>query len=304
MAASFWKKVFSILIPLMLVPGGFTPTKAQAMEPPRPCYAFLGGNVHKAIGLYISCEGKEELITKAQGVWDFAVAADGSALALRRERGKQKGFDVNHRPIDVPHFEIEVVSLKPGFERHWSPVEGHASLYPYCGAILAVARHMYPGSGGPLNLKVTYSTYNVLTGQPVSFPPYVTFGCSADGKTVVGNLDSYGRALWAGLPPRQRIAQAGQYGIITYGISPNGQYVAWQVMEGIRLCVDKNGESLGCVPCSSSTEKISVSDWGGVLYNGGTGETCGGWECTGIFYWRPETRGPIYYKLMGRRPNG
>jgi len=293
-----WYKLLSGLIGSFLALGCVTPTNAQA-SPSALCYAFLGGNDHQAIGLYTHCEGKDELVIKSRNVWDFAVAADGSVLALRRQRGAVKGEDGYGRPTDIPHYEIEVVSLKPGFQRHWSRLDADASvfeLHPYCGTILAIGRQVYLNSGPS---QATYKTDNVLTGQPLSFPPYVAFGCSADGKTLVGFLDSDRQALWTGLPPRRKIAEAGQDSIVfPYDISPDGQYVAYNFAGGDnRLCVDKNGEHLGCVRGWSA--KISVSDWGGVLYDGGTGKTCGGWECKGIFYWQAGNQIPDLLQAVG-----
>jgi hypothetical protein len=159
---------------------------------------------------------------------------------------------------------------------------------------------MHDGQGKPL--KVTYKTYNVLTGQPLSIPPYVAFGCSADGKTVVGYLDADAHALWAGLPPQRRIAQAAQdCGMVSpFNISPNGRYVAYgPLASDFSLCVDKDGESLGCVRAPSSSGKISVSDWGAVLYDAGTGETCDEWECTGVYYWQASTGKPKIVEPVG-----
>lgn len=295
MATIPWHKLLSGLTASFLaLVGVVTLTKAQATGPPRPCYAFLRGNAHQSSDLYVACEGKNKRITKVGDIWDFAVAADGSALALRRQRGTQRGRDSYGGPIDIPHFEVEVVSLKPDFQRRWSPVEGRASLYPYCGAILALARDVYPGSGGPP--KVTYSTHNVLTGRPLSLPPYVAFGCSADKKTVVGYLDVDRHTLWAGMPPQRRIVHAAQGGsVFPYDISPNGQYVGYAADDA--LCVDKSGQNLGCV--RGWSVKISVSDWGAILYDDGTGETCAGWECMGIFYWRPGTGEPKVIEAVG-----
>lgn len=275
-----WSKLLSGLIGSFIVLGCVAATKAQATAPPTLCYAFLKGNAYQASDLYVTCGAQDERITKLGDIWDFAVATDGSVLALRRQRGTEKGKDGYGRPTDIPHFEMEVISLKPGFERHWSPVDGDASLYPYCGSILAIAQEVHVASEKPAY--ETYRTDNVLTGKPVTLPPYVAFGCSSDGKTVVGYLEGDRRALWAGLPPRRRIArEETQYSIVTYGVSPDGQYVAYTTLQS--LCADKNGENLGCVRGSSA--KISVSDRGGVLYDSGTGETCAGWECTGVFYW-------------------
>jgi len=299
-AASPWKKVFSALIPLLLVPGDVTPANARVIEPPTLCCAFLKGNAYQASDLYVACEGKNERITKVGDIWDFAVAADGSALALRRQRGTETGSDVDDRPIDIPHFEIEVVSLKADFQRRWSPVEGDAALYPYCGAILAVVRRLHRGSGGPP--KVTYRTYNVLTGQPLSLAPYVAFGCSADKKTVAGYLDVDRHTLWAGMPPQRRIVQVARDRIVyPYDISPNGRYVAYAFAgTGDALCVDENGENLGCLRgWGAYPQKISISDAGRVLCDSGTGDTCGGWECMGILYWRPGNKEPKTIQPVG-----
>lgn len=299
MATSSWQKVLLTLISVFLLPGNVARTKAQATESPALCYAFLNGNDHQASDLYVSCEGKKERITKLGDIWDFAVAADGSPLALRRQRGTEPGYDSYRRPIRIPHFEIEVVSLKPDFQTRWSPVYGRVSLYPYCGTILAEARLVHAGWGEPL--KVTYRTYNVLTGQPFSLPPYVDFGCSADGKTVVGYLDAERDTLWAGMPPQREVAHAAQDGVISaFGISPNGRYVAYgSLAADLSLCVDKDGESSRCVPAGSSGGKLSVSDSGGVLYDGETGEVCNDWPCEGVYYWQAGTPEPKIVEAVG-----
>jgi hypothetical protein len=290
-------KLLSGLIGSFLVFGAVALTKAQA-PPSVLCYAFLKGNAYQASDLYVSCREEKSRITRTGDVWDFAVAANGSALALRRQRGTKKGFDdFDHRPIDIPQFEIEVVSLKGDFQKHWSRLDGDVSLYPSCDTILAITREVQalPSGGHP---KVSYTTGNVLTDEPLRLDPYLAFGCNSDRKTIVGYLDPDRHTLWAGLPPRRVIVQtATGSGTGAFGISPNGQYVAYATDE---LCMDKDGKNLECLRNPGAYPfKISVSDSAAVLYEGGTSETCSGWECTGVFYWRPGAKEPKVIEAEG-----
>ena len=304
MPASWWKKLLLAPIVVLLLALDVVRVEAQATESPALCYAYLSSTKNRAIDLYIACEGKHERITSRGDFRDFAVSLDGSTLALLRQLGKQKVRDSEGRLVTIHRYEkIQVVSLKPGFQTRWFPqVEGAVSLQPSCGTILAVGWIIYirrPPSSW------TYKTYNVLTGQPLSLPPYVAFGCSADGKSVVGYLSADRGALWAGRPP-QRITPAarGAGGVVPFDISPNGRYVAYfyfWVGATQGLCLDKDDEDLGCVP-SDSPERISVSDWGGVLYDNGTAEACPEGACLGVFYWRAGTGQPQIVEPHGWLP--
>lgn len=296
---------------LLLVFGCGALSEAQA-SPVVPCYAFLKGNAYQASDLYTACEGENKRITTTGDVWDFAVAADGSALALRRPRGTEQVYDVDHRPIKVPHFEFQVVSLKANFQARWTSLGGKGSLdphfatilavgslHPYCGTILSVERHFWDPS---LAREVSYDVYDPLRDQPLTMPPYIAFGCSSDKKAVLGYLDADLHALWTGLPPKRKIEPPAHVGIILpFDISPNGQYIAYAFEPAdSALCVDKDEERVGCLRgLSSSAAKVSVSDTGDVLYDGGTGETCNGWQCMGIFYWRPGSEKPEILQPVG-----
>ena len=286
-AASWWKKALLASMVLLLLAGDLTWISAQAVQSPPLCYAYLNGNDHQASDLYIACQGKHDRITKLGDIFDFAVAVDGSAMALWRQRGTERGYDSHQRPIRLPLFQIQVVSLKPGFQTQWfPPVEGNVWLHPWCGAILAVARRDYIGRPPS---SWTYKTYNVLTGQPLSFPPYKTFACSADGRTVIGYLDGDRQGLWAGVPPQRRIAHAASpdAGPSMFDISPNGRYVAYGPPTSFSgFCVDEDG-SWGCAPAEPI--KVSISDSGTALFDEGTGKTCGGWPCTGVLRWQAGT---------------
>jgi hypothetical protein len=258
---------------------------------------------NRAIDLYIACEGKHERITSRGDFRDFAVSLDGSTLALLRQLGKQKVRDSEGFLVTIHRYEkIQVVSLKPGFQTRWFPqVEGNVSLRSSCGTILAVGWSTYI-SRPPSSW--TYKTYNVLTGQPLGLPPYAAFACSADGKSVVGILDAERKALWAGMPPQRRTATArGAGGVAPFDISPNGRYVAYfyLLVGGTQgLCLERDGEDLGCVP-SDSPEKISVSDWGGVLYDGGTAEACPEGACQGVYDWQAGAGQPQVVEPHGWR---
>ena len=297
MAGGIWRTAVSGLILVLLMPRDTSLMKAQSTEPPKLCYAFLKGNTFQASDLYVTCGAEHERITKVGDIYDFAVAADESVLALERRQGTEKGPGEHGHPTPDREFKIELVSLKPGFERHWSalPATGPVEpLYSYCGSILAVDRQR---QHHPPPAKDIYKIDNVLTGQPFSLPPYVAFGCSEDGKTVVGLLDVDAADLWLGLPPERKIARSSPYGIYAYGISPNGEYESYESEEG--LCVGRDGECSGLTRFGVGATKISVSDWGGVLYDDGTAKTCAGWECIGVFYWKAGMHQPQNVEPVG-----
>jgi hypothetical protein len=281
-----------------------------------PCYAFLKGDAFIDSDLYVTCKGKTERITNGGDICDFAVAGDGSALALLRHRGIEKGVDVDGNPVDVARKEIQIVSLEPAFQRRWSARdEGNAELVSSCGTVLAVSHAIWGPYGG---FKQIHTTRDVLSGKPLSFAPYLTFRCSSDHRAIVGQISTDRRLLNSGFPPQRTIIEAPKSSIVAlYDISPDGQYVAY-VTDA--LCVDKNGKNLGCVSgWGTYPQKISVSDSGGVLFDGGTGERCyfdtagnsspnslPGYadmeECMGISYWRPGDKGPRVLEIPGRNP--
>jgi len=303
--ASWWKKLLLAPIVVLLLALDVVRVEAQATESPALCYAYLSSTKNRAIDLYIACEGKHERITSRGDFRDFAVSLDGSTLALLRQLGKQKVRDSEGRLVTIHRYEkIQVVSLKPGFQTRWFPqVEGAVSLQPSCGTILAVGWIIYirrPPSSW------TYKTYNVLTGQRLSLPPYVDFACSADGNSVVGYLSGDRRALWAGRPPQRMTATAPRAGAVpSFDISPDGRYVAYCdfTTNGVasRVCLDRGGDDLGCVP-SDTPEKISVSDWGGLLYDNGTGGACPEGACEGVYYWQAGTGQPRIVEPVGWHP--
>jgi len=305
-------RLITLVITLSLV--GFSPD-ASAKPPTQLCYAFLKGDVNTHSDLYVTCGGKRERITKNQDIWDFAVAGDGSALALLRHRGTEKGFGSNGMAIAIPHREIEVVSLKPDFQRRLSPRDpGNPELESSCGTVLAVSHAVSVAPSGG----ISEVTRDALSGERLSYEPYYDFRCSSDRKSIVGYLDLHRRVLKVGLPPVRLIVEAREHSIVgPYDMSPNGRYIAY-VTDA--LCVDDDGKNLGCVRgWGTYPQKISVSNSGDVLFDGGSGEPCyfdgvgrvslktlPGYddieECTAVSYWRPGEKERQVLEIIGWSP--
>jgi len=281
-----------------------------------PCYAFLKANAFTDSDLYVTCKGKIERITNEKDLGDFAVSSDGTAVGLLRHRGREKGSDSYGTPVDLPHQEIEVVSLDPGFQRRSCPRdEGNTELDASCGTVLAVSHAMWGPSGG---FKQVHTTRDTLSGKRLSFDPYLTFRCSSDRRAIVGHINTHRRLLEAGLPPQRVIVEAPKSSIVDpYDLSPDGQYVAYVTNA---LCVENNGKDLGCVQgWGIYPQKISVSNSGAVIFDAGTGETCyldaaGNFslkslpgyddveECIGVSSWRPGDKRSQVLERLGRNP--
>lgn len=278
--------------------GGASLGKGQTDRGEPLCYAFLkGDNLYAKADLYLKCGGKPERITTEKDIRDFAVAADGSALALSRQTGTEKSDEGD----DIPRVEIELVSLNQDFRSHWCPRdEGNTELEASCGTVVAVSHASWGPSGG---FRRVDTARDALTGKLLSFDPYLTFRCSSDRKAIVGHINTDRRVLMAGLPPQRQVVRAPAGSIVApYDISPDGHYVAYVTNA---LCVDDNGKNVGCVRgWGTYPERISVSSSMEILLDGGTGETCfqdprGHWsvnhqrgyddveECTAVSYWRP-----------------
>lgn len=162
------------------------------------CYAFV-----LDADIFVTCNGKREIITYFDDISGFAVAPDGSAVA----------------------FENSVVSLEGDFNSH--QIRGPSRrLTPTCGTIIA-----YPP---PLDyVKSSAQLQDILRDDPLdfegSFERYGDFRCSSDRETV---------ARWERPPyPKNAILTVHRIdkseAILTlqldssfYDISPNGRYVA------------------------------------------------------------------------------
>ena len=274
------------------------------------CYAFL-----KERDLYVNCGAKAERITAESDIADFAVAMDGAAVALVKEHGTEKSMDGH----DIPRRDIELVMLKPGFQRRWLPrVEGSPGVEASCGTILAVWGGIWSRPSG--GFKVDWTARDAFTGKEVRYDGYFDFVCSSDRKTVVGCINSDARILMSGVPPRLQVMEATANEIvIPYNISPNGKYVAYVANE---LCVASHERTLGCLQWSGTRPgEVSVSDSMGVLLDGGTGQThrcffnaagqlsfkpLPGYskevECMGVALWRPGDKTAQVLEMFGWSP--
>jgi hypothetical protein len=291
------KKFLAVVAFVAFLARGAAGAQREAAPPPTLCYGYV-----YYWNLFVTCKGQTEQVTRSNDVDDFAVASDGSAVALSRRLGMKRRPSKGY---NIPEAQTELVSLKPDFQWRWLTLgSGGGSLQSSCGTILAIVQ-------GP---HLSEETYDVFTGVRLRYDPYTTFLCSSDRSTIVGHISPDRHSLMTGLPPSRQIAHSKDHIVAPYDISPNGQNVAFLSVEGHSLCVENEGKNLACVNVVW-TERISVSDSMGVLFTYETAmyfDRAGHWSkhqlpgyndfnlCIMLFYWRPGNKEPQELQIYGR----
>ena len=247
-------------------------------QPKEPCFAF------EARGdISLVCQGKTTQITHLGDLQNFAVSDELASLAY----------------ITGPDATATVVNLKTGSNKRVERVDGAVSS---CGGILAIP------------LASTKSTQELVSGREVQFAPYSRFRCSSDRKVVAGITQ---HELFAGIPPKTKIATAGDVDDLYFNVSPDGTKIAW--FNSVRpLCVVSGTGTKQCVDHETMSDPVSVNDSGELLAAAGTGRGCdyktsynfspsksptgGDDECLGIGYWKPGLPAIVFLQNIGRNP--
>jgi hypothetical protein len=235
--------------------------------------------------VYLACQGKKVRITTEGNVTGFAVAQDGSHFIIIRERGQCCG-ERSLSPFARETYFLKDPSRPPTLVRE----DEEEALYASCGIILNFS-------------DVQGQAVDLVTGQPLSFPPYTSFLCSSDRKTIVGRLGPDGRALWAGLPPSREIITVKGPECLDYDVSANGKFVAYNLHDEGKLCVQQGTESPHCVRYRPLTsEPASVADDGGVLFRTCVGSPVHPCDKTAVAYWHPGEKAPRELEFEGYAP--
>jgi len=259
---------------------------AQAKD---PCLAFL-----LRADVTVLCEKKTTQVTHLRNIESFAVSEERSSFAFANSGAASA-------------YTTTVIDLKAGTSKK---VEGIESVVSTCGGIL-------PNQNRPRT-----STRDVVTGEDLTFAPYVRFRCSADRRVVVGitkdgSTKDQRSDLYEGLPPSAKIAAFEDVDAYYFGVSPDGSRVAYY--NDVRpLCVLTRLGTAQCVEHSTISDPVSVNDSGEVLVATGTGRGCvyrtsydfspaatragGDDECLGIGYWKPGMKAISFIVPLGRNP--
>jgi hypothetical protein len=265
-----------------------------------PCFAFLlKGDVISV------CEGKTSQITHRGDIENFAVSDELLSLAYTTSRITKRGATSSFVATTVT-----VADLKTGTSKQFHGVHT-IGVVSSCGRILEIE----VGSGQP-------TSTDVVTGEILSFAPYVFFRCSADRRVVPGvlpdpaNSNKHGD-LYFGVHPTTKIAAADDVYPHFFNVSPDGTKIAW--FNDVRpLCIVSLPGQAQCVDHSSMGDPVSVSNFGEVLVADGTGKGCfykNFWdfspprdgetandECLGIGYWKPSLKSIKFLEPIGRNP--
>jgi hypothetical protein len=284
----------ALLILVLFWPARTVSLAGQTKQPPQSlCYAFQhNGDV------YVSCEGKRQKVTEGGTVVDFALARDGSGMALNR-------FKFTIQPNGAAKFtwdRVEVVLLSRHLEMRTLRGMGLYSLVPSCGTVLLFQEES--------------PAEDLLDGSRLSFDDYKHFRCSADRMVVVGESASNPNVLMTGVTAKSQIAGGkALWGPFVYDVSPKGRYVAYCDRE---LCATKLEGNPQCIRAVNGPDRVSVTDSGEVIFDIGTGESCfyrDMWhvslaplpgyerdECLGVAYWKPGDETPTILERLGRNP--
>jgi len=274
------------------------------------CFAFL-----RSGSVVISCEGREDRITRHGELNSFAIAEEPGVLGVVTSYIEQQGTGSLQQGIQVvPGSQgvfdmVRMVELKSG-KPLFNKIRGSVpTLISTCGGLFGV-----------LDAKRVPVRKDVLTGADVSFDPYTWFRCSADRKVVAG-IAEQDRILSEGLPPQAHVAPAEAAAYYEFNMSPNGKYLAF-ASDRQPLCVWSAEGGSQCAESADATDSthdlVSVSDDGDVLVAIATGDKCAyksptifspakpndrkAMNCIGIGHWRPGMKSPEIVESLGRAP--
>jgi len=265
-----------------------------------PCFGFLlKGDVTSV------CEGKTSQITHRGDIENFAVSDELSSLAYTTSRITKRGATLASGPTTVT-----VANLKTGTSKQFYGART-TGVVSSCGKMLEIEA----GSGGP-------TSTDVVTGEILSFPPYVFFRCSADRRVVAGILPDPANGnkhgdLYLGVHPTTKIAAADDVYPHFFNISPDGTKIAW-FNDNRPLCIVSLPGQAQCVDHSAMSDPVSVNNSGEVLVADGTGEGCfyknaydfspprrgetANDECLGIGYWKLGLKSIEFVEPIGWNP--
>ncbi len=291
-ARSLWCQLLLSLSTIMVAPIRAAEVQ-QEPQGPSVCFGFLqNGDV------YVKCNGTTQRITQLDSVTDFAVAADGSRIALIRSKGvgRRKGGRT------IASAVLENARLRGGLPSHLLPATSFTGLVASCGTIFT-----FSGS----------SARNLDEGARLGFDLYNSFRCSSDRKVVVGTLESECRVLKSGWPPDHDLVTASLHSRLYYDVSPSGNFIASYA--DAKLCVREGGKPARCVSDIDAFDRISVSDTGDVLFTTHWDGTCsykdmwhiskkplpgydGADQCIAVGAWRPDYSEPKILEALARDP--
>jgi hypothetical protein len=256
-----------------------------------PCFAYLqDGDV------YAKCSGEVIRLTPTRDVSDFAIADDGSVLALERERVIGLTKDGSGAIADC---DVRLYRLSSNTTPRTIP---HAcgGLYASCGTLVIEDR--------------TKGVDDLLTGTKIQIEGFKSFSCSAN-KTVV--------AGWRGSCCHDFVVQAPQTSYaepVAGGASVSAAGTVAYFTEGSNdnsLCVIDGGGKRSCLKHADAFGKLSVSDSGDVLFTTHTEGGCryrkgsitkvrppdsGDDQCLGISVWNPSSGSKFLVKELAQRP--
>ena len=265
-----------------------------------PCFGFLlKGDVISV------CEGKTSQVTHRGDIDNFAVSDELSSLAYTTSRITKRDATSSFVATTVT-----VANLKTGSSKQFHGMRTRG-VVSSCGRLLEIE----VGSGGP-------TSTDVVTGEILSFAPYVFFRCSTDRRVVAGilaypaNSNKHGD-LYFGVHPTTKIAAADDVDPGFFNVSPDGTKIAW--FNDVRpLCIVSLPGPAQCVDHFTKSDPVSVNNsgevagcyrhWTGLhvqnlvqLFpapNGGSGD----YECLGIGYWKAGIKSIVIIKPIGRNP--
>jgi hypothetical protein len=265
----------------------------------KPCFAFLlKGDVS------VSCEGRTTQITHRGDVMGFAVSDEQLSFAYTTSRITKETATAAW----VAH-TTTLIDLKSGGSKPLAEVRGVVST---CGGIFPIgdARGIHS------------SARDLMTGDEVSFPPYIRFRCSSDRNSVVGTTKDQGGDLYEGTSPITKIAAAERFDVYLFNLSPNGSKTAyWADLRALCVFSASSGRAQCMAKHGTLADMPSVNDSGEVLVAKGTGQECfyrsmydfsptplpGATdedrdECLGIGYWKPGLESIEIIEPLGRNP--
>lgn len=267
-------------------------------QPGNPCYAFL-----RSADVHVNCEGRSDQITRRHDIEGFAVSDERAALvyAFATPIRGANGSTVSAHTTSVVDLESDVT-------RTLADVRAPLST---CGGILPVA-----------DITGVYSSStDLISGQTLSFDPYVRFRCSSDRHLVIGTTRNVRGELALGVPPRQTTFVTSGSTVYAFNISPNGDEVAYY--EALQpLCVKAlSGQATCAQRAIDLFDTPSVKNSGETLVSMATGQVCfykssfdfaptpfaGASErtkddCLGIGYWKPGLPSVQIIEPLGRSP--
>jgi hypothetical protein len=265
---------------------------------PRLCYAFI-----LRADVFVTCQGNTTQITRREDLRSFAISDEEAAFVYTTPQALKRSGRASWGGSTAT-----VINLRTGGERK---VDSTWRVEKTCGGI-------YTASGvGRIPRRV-----DLAAGGELKFPPYDSFRCSSDRRIVAGFSRTLGGGLYAGAPPRTKIADAKAAGATEFDVSPNGSKVAYFNSPSSPLCVANETGPVTCVDDTRSmADPPSVNDAGEVLVTAAAGipSGCGyksstwfmpgvvvpggpGDECLAIGYWRPGLKEIELIERLGRMP--